>query len=170
ADPRRREPGLDRDAAGVRDRVGGDPGAAPARAEPAAGVQDPLGLVRGPGRSLLGRVPHEVATVADVGAADYLVRDRDGALLRVRRLALEAGVEGAEAVVHATAELVRLLDAARARIGRAALLRGSTAGAASQRVVAGAGDHAPCVVPVRSEEHTSELQSRGHLVCRLLLE
>src|SRR3989475_12106904 len=75
-------------------------------------------------------------------------RDRDGALLRVRRLALEARVEGAEAVVHATAELVRLLDAARARIGRAALLRGSTAGAASQRVVAGAGDHAPCVVPV----------------------
>src|SRR5690625_6492425 len=25
-------------------------------------------------------------------------------------------------------------------------------------------------VPRRSEEHTSELQSRGHLVCRLLLE
>src|SRR5690625_6222248 len=32
---------------------------------------------------------------------------------------------------------------------------------------------ADAVVPVeesRSEEHTSELQSRGHLVCRLLLE
>src|SRR5439155_23193286 len=28
---------------------------------------------------------------------------------------------------------------------------------------------APCE-PARSEEHTSELQSRGHLVCRLLLE
>src|SRR5437660_7355773 len=27
----------------------------------------------------------------------------------------------------------------------------------------------PCS-PTRSEEHTSELQSRGHLVCRLLLE
>src|SRR5690625_6973544 len=26
------------------------------------------------------------------------------------------------------------------------------------------------IKPVRSEEHTSELQSRGHLVCRLLLE
>src|SRR5207253_11522125 len=26
------------------------------------------------------------------------------------------------------------------------------------------------LVPIRSEEHTSELQSRGHLVCRLLLE
>src|SRR5690625_6074732 len=28
----------------------------------------------------------------------------------------------------------------------------------------------PAVFAVRSEEHTSELQSRGHLVCRLLLE
>src|SRR5437660_5307512 len=26
------------------------------------------------------------------------------------------------------------------------------------------------IAPSRSEEHTSELQSRGHLVCRLLLE
>src|SRR5690625_6760058 len=28
----------------------------------------------------------------------------------------------------------------------------------------------PAANPARSEEHTSELQSRGHLVCRLLLE
>src|SRR5690625_6967296 len=28
----------------------------------------------------------------------------------------------------------------------------------------------PCDHRARSEEHTSELQSRGHLVCRLLLE
>src|SRR5690625_5499214 len=28
----------------------------------------------------------------------------------------------------------------------------------------------PVIVEKRSEEHTSELQSRGHLVCRLLLE
>src|SRR2546429_6747080 len=28
----------------------------------------------------------------------------------------------------------------------------------------------PAVKPLRSEEHTSELQSRLHLVCRLLLE
>src|SRR5207253_5282402 len=27
-----------------------------------------------------------------------------------------------------------------------------------------------CYLALRSEEHTSELQSRGHLVCRLLLE
>src|SRR5690625_1873597 len=34
------------------------------------------------------------------------------------------------------------------------------------------GDGGECVVTdtTRSEEHTSELQSRGHLVCRLLLE
>src|SRR3712207_8508109 len=40
---------------------------------------------------------------------------------------------------------------------------------AYQGVIAG---HEPCgqVVAVRSEEHTSELQSRQYLVCRLLLE
>src|SRR5437870_11264519 len=31
-------------------------------------------------------------------------------------------------------------------------------------------DRDKTVVHLRSEEHTSELQSRGHLVCRLLLE
>src|SRR5437870_10994450 len=30
--------------------------------------------------------------------------------------------------------------------------------------------NAPTTADARSEEHTSELQSRGHLVCRLLLE
>src|SRR5207253_3451918 len=30
--------------------------------------------------------------------------------------------------------------------------------------------HRPLLIVQRSEEHTSELQSRGHLVCRLLLE
>src|SRR3712207_7831736 len=30
--------------------------------------------------------------------------------------------------------------------------------------------HAPAAEPMRSEEHTSELQSRQYLVCRLLLE
>src|SRR5439155_26984962 len=31
-------------------------------------------------------------------------------------------------------------------------------------------DRGTCPFVLRSEEHTSELQSRGHLVCRLLLE
>src|SRR5438445_8962077 len=30
--------------------------------------------------------------------------------------------------------------------------------------------HAPAAIAMRSEEHTSELQSRQYLVCRLLLE
>src|SRR5439155_26401297 len=34
----------------------------------------------------------------------------------------------------------------------------------------GGDDRAERRSPLRSEEHTSELQSRGHLVCRLLLE
>src|SRR2546422_8356137 len=38
------------------------------------------------------------------------------------------------------------------------------------RVGPGAGAVARAAVPDRSEEHTSELQSRLHLVCRLLLE
>src|SRR2546422_4286838 len=37
-------------------------------------------------------------------------------------------------------------------------------------ITAAAADQAIDVVDVRSEEHTSELQSRLHLVCRLLLE
>src|SRR3989449_7356112 len=36
--------------------------------------------------------------------------------------------------------------------------------------VLGAGELRPTIDRVRSEEHTSELQSRLHLVCRLLLE
>src|SRR5258708_26409014 len=34
----------------------------------------------------------------------------------------------------------------------------------------GTGRYRPCLFRVRSEEHTSELQSPDHLVCRLLLE
>src|SRR5690625_7000407 len=39
-----------------------------------------------------------------------------------------------------------------------------------QQVAAGKPVLGVCVGMQRSEEHTSELQSRGHLVCRLLLE
>src|SRR5439155_15305437 len=38
-----------------------------------------------------------------------------------------------------------------------------------QRTIAGFADHPNVGAYMRSEEHTSELQSRGHLVCRLLL-
>src|SRR5207253_10804575 len=53
--------------------------------------------------------------------------------------------------------------------------RQATAGEFERELETGlaAGDGAPAAAaqaPARSEEHTSELQSRGHLVCRLLLE
>src|SRR5437899_4381270 len=41
-----------------------------------------------------------------------------------------------------------------------------TGGATGRACAQGPG----CALPVRSEEHTSELQSLRHLVCRLLLE
>src|SRR5690625_5821178 len=40
----------------------------------------------------------------------------------------------------------------------------------SERQIRRASDHIAAGDTERSEEHTSELQSRGHLVCRLLLE
>src|SRR5690625_6771231 len=50
---------------------------------------------------------------------------------------------------HTQAELAELFNVSRITISRVALHHGRH---------------------LRSEEHTSELQSRGHLVCRLLLE
>src|SRR3712207_7324948 len=54
------------------------------------------------------------------------------------------------------------------------LFRSPTAGVRENVVVVGPAAALPAVghpaVPVRSEEHTSELQSRQYLVCRLLLE
>src|SRR5690606_42101475 len=49
------------------------------------------------------------------------------------------------------------------------ILRKDRKGAAQRRPQPG-GDARPLSAPVRSEEHTSELQSRENLVCRLLLE
>src|SRR5437660_9035057 len=50
------------------------------------------------------------------------------------------------------------------------LFRSSPFGATSDEFCFGTLDGQAVVFLPRSEEHTSELQSRGHLVCRLLLE
>src|SRR5258708_21762483 len=52
------------------------------------------------------------------------------------------------------------------------LFRSGTTGGGAPTVVGMTGAHSfsPTNVVVRSEEHTSELQSPDHLVCRLLLE
>src|SRR5690625_6491083 len=51
-----------------------------------------------------------------------------------------------------------------------ALMGALGAGAGQQLSAAPMVLHAIAGLLLRSEEHTSELQSRGHLVCRLLLE
>src|SRR5207253_8922278 len=70
-------------------------------------------------------------------------------------------------------------DAYRARYGTAMPVRGGAAAIMVPGVVSGwweahrtSRDALGSPIPWkrRSEEHTSELQSRGHLVCRLLLE
>src|SRR5690606_42112415 len=69
--------------------------------------------------------------------------------------------------------LFRSVDAAlpgieRSTAGLPRALPGDSAGHAGLSAAAGA--PAPRQSPPRSEEHTSELQSRENLVCRLLLE
>src|SRR5690606_9013345 len=76
------------------------------------------------------------------------------------------------------ARLLQLRPRCRQRAGR--LAAGTlAAGSAPPRLDGCAGGRAPAVMPAdastmattaRSEEHTSELQSRENLVCRLLLE
>src|SRR5690625_5650328 len=53
--------------------------------------------------------------------------------------------------------------------GEGQISEASAVGTKLACTIAGASAH-PMRIPGRSEEHTSELQSRGHLVCRLLLE
>src|SRR5439155_17319875 len=50
------------------------------------------------------------------------------------------------------------------------LFRSGRVAGGEDRALGGAAPIASASAGPRSEEHTSELQSRGHLVCRLLLE
>src|SRR5690606_41368468 len=60
------------------------------------------------------------------------------------------------------------------RIGRCGMIEVEQNGGVGAHLIGGGGDIIPCAdrpdIAVRSEEHTSELQSRENLVCRLLLE
>src|SRR2546423_6095554 len=58
----------------------------------------------------------------------------------------------------------------RSRTGRAIVTPASIITERTNRLTAMQPDLAPRRQPVRSEEHTSELQSLAYLVCRLLLE
>src|SRR5690625_6486072 len=64
----------------------------------------------------------------------------------------------------------RLYDSARSVVRSEAAMRRIVREAAEDDAAEGSRRLEIQVDPTRSEEHTSELQSRGHLVCRLLLE
>src|SRR5690625_5907796 len=81
----------------------------------------------------------------------------------------------------ATSEAALEFAVAEARLREASLLVLASERHADPRKARGVKDHRPLAerlaetgldveLRTRSEEHTSELQSRGHLVCRLLLE
>src|SRR5690554_3276385 len=76
-----------------------------------------------------------------------------------------AGVSGITGSVFAGSGLETAFNSPRA----ATSIRGSS-GASSAGVGGGSGAGFSTTSSGRSEEHTSELQSRPHLVCRLLLE
>src|SRR5436305_3730384 len=95
--------------------------------------------------------------------------------LRIRRLetASDREIEGLSDVlrdcVEGGASVGFMLPLTRGKAE--AFWRGASASAArGERVVLVAEEQAGAIVGTRSEEHTSELQSRPHLVCRLLLE
>src|SRR5258708_21852352 len=82
-----------------------------------------------------------------------------------QRLAKEDGVSLNQWIAVAVAEKVGVVETAAEFFKKRA---GKATGAGLMRFLR----NAPKVAPVafRSEEHTSELQSPDHLVCRLLLE
>src|SRR5690625_6903293 len=100
---------------------------------------------------------------------------------RVSTIALvhESLLQGSQEAVHFDEVIDRCLrlavDAASATVHRAGTPRLTEAQVEVRtekigRVGSIRAEEATPLALVRSEEHTSELQSRGHLVCRLLLE
>src|SRR5690554_7498387 len=93
-----------------------------------------------------------------------------GAVPGILGAPLQDGVEQGAVLGHQLGPGLGLLEEVGQVVDDAALQQVEDAanGVQQQHVVSGLGDGQ--VEGGRSEEHTSELQSRPHLVCRLLLE
>src|SRR5439155_11231189 len=83
-----------------------------------------------------------------------------GVVVVVRHAGTERVDQGKASVLHAAFD----------QLDQLLLLAGESPGDVRRPGRNGQGDRVDGVFDARSEEHTSELQSRGHLVCRLLLE
>src|SRR5689334_8003956 len=121
----------------------------------------------------LARTALAVALVDDLGLDDLVVVLRAGA---VGRLGLRAGLLGLGLLVdggtHLLADLGGVLGGGLDRLGVVALLGLLDLGQRLAHLGLDVLGHLVLVLAeeLRSEEHTSELQSQFHLVCRLLLE
>ncbi len=82
--------GFDRHSAGICDRLNWHSCAAAARAGAAAHIQNTGGVVRRADGCAVGACSYGFAALANLGAADLLVCDRDRDLLRLRHLQLQA--------------------------------------------------------------------------------
>src|SRR5437660_2516626 len=91
---------------------------------------------------------------------------------RAIRLVIAAAVAGLAACGEGTAPASGQADVLAAEADQLGAMVDTDFGAAGAAATAAptTSSSAVLTVPTRSEEHTSELQSRGHLVCRLLLE
>src|SRR3989449_3653015 len=106
-------------------------------------------------RARLERAGHRLATDTDTETLAHLIEDAPGATLEARVIAALAHVEGTYGLA-----VIGEADPGKLVVAR----RGSP-------LLIGVGEGEFLVASdARSEEHTSELQSRLHLVCRLLLE
>src|SRR5690625_3615162 len=90
-----------------------------------------------------------------IGEIASIIRDRDDEGGRVVAMLYRD---------HRIGDLLEIRAAHRARFRRPILAGAATIAGSFVKA------EAPENLLLRSEEHTSELQSRGHLVCRLLLE
>src|SRR5207253_6400719 len=99
--------------------------------------------------------------------AEYVCRRAEGAVaLKPANITFE---QAASINIAGITALQGLRDKGKVQPGQKVLINGASGGVGTFAVQI-AKSFGADVTGVRSEEHTSELQSRGHLVCRLLLE
>src|SRR5690554_7293407 len=96
------------------------------------------------------------------------IQNAEDALPLCRAL-VDGGIRVLEITLR-TEHGVRAIEQIRKAIPEAWVGAGTVTSIAQYRQVESAGAQFVITPGVRSEEHTSELQSRPHLVCRLLLE
>src|SRR5690625_3095955 len=104
-------------------------------------------------------------------SAEFALHQTALALRNQRQEVLASNIANAD-TPHYKARDFNFHDQLRQAVGKQDKVRGTQLHLTSARHIAGGRLSAPIAgleyrVP-RSEEHTSELQSRGHLVCRLL--